>query len=107
MDVNEFAQLVLEQTKARIADLYSQEQADAEVVQVIPGPKYTKVDIGPAHNISGKFMIENATGEIFGIKAYGKVHKGHRYGTLDTVADWYWGEYYPDQLRSGVQAGQA
>ena len=105
MDIEEFAQMVLAQQKARIAALYSQEQADAETVQVRPGKVYTKVDIGPAHNISGKFMVETETGIIYGIKAYGKVHKGHVYGTLDTTADWYWGEYYPQQLRSGVQAG--
>ena len=32
-------------------------------------------------------MIENATGVIYGIKGYGRVHTGHRYGTLDTVDD--------------------
>ena len=52
-----------------------------------PGQKYTKVDVGD----SGKFMVENATGNIFGIKAYGQIHKGHFYGTLDTIADYYWG----------------
>ena len=101
MDVQEFAQIVLSQTKARLASQYGQEQADWETVQVIPGPKYTKVDIGPAHNISGKYMIENETGIIYGIKGYGKVHKGHRYGTLDTVADWYWGGYIGEPRQGG------
>lgn len=55
------------------------------------GRIYDKIDIGG----SGKLMIERSTGVIFGIKGYGKVHKGHAYGTLDTVAEWYWGEYYP------------
>ena len=58
-----------------------------------PGRKFTKVDRGS----SGKFMVDNATGEIFGIKAYGQVHRGHCYGTLDTIADWYWGRYYPER----------
>jgi hypothetical protein len=93
VDVNEFAQLILAQTRERLAAAYSQEQADRETVQVRPGPKYTKVDIGPEHNISGKYMIENATGVIYGIKGYGQVHKGHTYGTLDTADQWYWGGY--------------
>jgi hypothetical protein len=97
MTVEEFAQLVLAQQRARIAARYSQWQADAETVQVVPGPKYTKVNLGPAHNMSGKFMIENATGVIYGIKAYGKVHKGHMYGTLETVDQWYWGNYSPER----------
>jgi len=104
MDVHEFAQLVLAQTRDRIARMHSEEQASWYVVQVIPGPKYTKVDLGVpfgdenrAKGIvgEGKFMIENATGVIYGIKGYGKVHKGHMYGTLDTVDAWYWGDYYP------------
>jgi hypothetical protein len=55
------------------------------------GVKYDKVDVGG----SGKFMVERSTGKIFGIKGYGKIHRGHQYGTLDTIGDWYWGEYYP------------
>jgi hypothetical protein len=100
MDVNEFAQLVLAQQKARLARLYSQEQADWETVEVIPGPKYTKVNLGPASNMSGKFMIENSTGIIYGIKGYGKVHKGHVYGTLDTVDAYDWSDYTPERLAS-------
>ena len=56
---------------------------------VKPGKKYTKVDVGR----SGKYMIDHETEEIFGIKGYGVIHRGHRYGTLDTVEDWFWGEY--------------
>jgi len=57
------------------------------------GNKYTKIDIGT----SGKLMIENSTGIIYGIKGYGQVHKGHSYGTLDTIEEYYWGEYYPQK----------
>lgn len=53
------------------------------------GKKYTKVDVGS----SGKYMVENETGKIFGIKAYGVIHRGHQYGTLDTINDYYWGGY--------------
>ena len=58
-------------------------------VNVHVGKKYTRVDVGS----SGRYIVINNTGEIFGIKAYGVIHKGHRYGTLDTIADWYWGGY--------------
>ena len=58
-------------------------------VKVVPAKKYTKVDVGT----SGKYMIVNDTGEIYGIKAYGVIHRGHYYGTLDTVDQWQWGEY--------------
>ena len=94
MTAGQFAAVVLEQTQKRLAATYpDSDQWSWERVQVIPGPKYTKVDVGPEHNMSGKYMIDNATGEIFGIKGYGRVHKGHPYGTLATVDDWYWGGY--------------
>ena len=55
---------------------------------IIEGKKYTKVDIGG----SGKYMIDRE-GNIFGIKAYGVIHRGHHYGTRETVNDYYWGGY--------------
>ena len=60
-------------------------------VRVIDGNKYIKVDVGT----SGKFMIDKSNNVIYGIKAYGQVHKGHAYGTLDTIAEWDWSDYYP------------
>ena len=52
------------------------------------GKKYIRVDVGT----SGKYMIDNE-GNIWGIKAYGVIHRGHYFGTLDTINDYYWGEY--------------
>jgi hypothetical protein len=57
-------------------------------VTVIPGRKYTRVDVGS----SGKYMVD-AEGAIFGIKGYGVIHRGYRYGTLDTINDWDWSGY--------------
>lgn len=58
------------------------------------GKKFAKVDIGT----SGRYMVEVETGNIFGIKGYGQVHKGHFYGTLETTSEYYWGEYYPRKI---------
>jgi hypothetical protein len=58
-------------------------------VTVTPAKKYTRVDVGS----SGKYMVENDTEIIYGIKAYGVIHRGHSYGTLDTINDWKWGDY--------------
>jgi hypothetical protein len=41
--------------------------------------KYIKIDAGT----SGKYMVEVATGNIYGIKAYGVVHKGRFYGNIE------------------------
>ncbi len=51
--------------------------------------KYTYIDIGN----SGRYMVVNDTGEIFGIKGYGVIHRGHSFGTLDTIDDYFWGDY--------------
>lgn len=53
------------------------------------GKKYARVDVGT----SGKYMIDLATGGIFGIKAYGVIHRGHQFGTLDTILQWDWSQY--------------
>ena len=53
-----------------------------EKVSVKPGVKYTRVDIGS----SGRYMVVNATEEIYGIKAYGVINRRHYYGTLRNPA---------------------
>ena len=79
----------LNRTMPKNPDEYPDFWLSSSATQVIKGRKYTKVNIGR----SGKYMVVNDTGEIFGIKAYGVIHKGHRFGTLDTIADYYWGDY--------------
>jgi hypothetical protein len=91
--LNTLAELIQVQTELR----YIREGCDGEVhkpnyqVKIVPGRKYTKIDVGN----SGHLMVENETGMIYGIKAYGVIHRGHYYGTLDTISDWSWGEYHP------------
>ena len=60
-------------------------------VHVTPKKKYTCVDVGTC----GMVMIDNVTGEVYGIKGYGSVNKNRAYGTLDTIYNYYWGEYSP------------
>jgi hypothetical protein len=59
--------------------------------KIVDGKKYIKVNLDG----TGKYMVEKSTEFIYGIKGYGQVHKGHQYGTLDTINKWYWGSYYP------------
>ena len=53
------------------------------------GKKFARVDVGA----SGKYMVDLDTLEIFGVKGYGVVHRGHCYGTLNTIHAWNWGGY--------------
>ena len=57
-------------------------------VSIKEGKKYTKIDVGT----SGKYMVDRE-GNIFGIKGYGVINKKHYYGTLDTINDYFWGNY--------------
>ena len=106
--IQEFAALLEEQQRVAFArdyaSLYAANLAETEPrpptnplawkVKVTPGNKYTKVDVGS----SGKYMVDNATGAIFGIKAYGCIHKGHSYGTLQTTHEWDWSGYTAAKL---------
>lgn len=87
--LSQLADLIERHTKERfIKDGFNPENHKYSV-SIKPGKKYTKVDVGD----SGKYMVVNETGDIFGIKAYGVIHFGHHYGTLDTINEWFWGGY--------------
>jgi hypothetical protein len=57
------------------------------------GRKYANIDTDGPHSWSGRYMVDLATGEIFGIKGYGVIHRGHRFGTLDTLDAYDWSGY--------------
>lgn len=89
--IKAFAEKVQSETLSQLKKDYPglpEPERSAKTI-IKPGKKYTKVDVGT----SGKYMIVNDTGEIFGIKAYGVIHRGHKYGTLDTINNYFWGAY--------------
>lgn len=96
--ISRFAALLQVEQEERLKQqgLSCQANMNNAVTSIKDGQKYTKVDIGT----SGRYMVENATGNIFGIKGYGQVHKGHFYGTVDEIDQWYWGDYYPQRKAS-------
>ena len=91
--LNQYAKLLEEQQISRLhqTDLACPTNLANSKVSIKAGKKYTNVDLGN----SGKYMVVNDTGEIFGIKAYGVIHRGHAYGTLETTSEWFWGSYKP------------
>lgn len=70
-------------------NLGCQSNLDHAICHYKIAPKYTKID----DKTSGKYMVENTTGNIYGIKAYGVINKNNFYGTLDTINDYFWGYY--------------
>lgn len=88
--LKQFAELLESQQIERLhkLDLACQCNIDNCKVSIKEGKKYFRVDVGG----SGKYMVDRE-GNIFGIKGYGVIHRGHRFGTLDTINQFYWGEY--------------
>jgi len=85
-----FAELLEKQQIERLHkdNLACQVNIDNAKTYIRKGNRYIKIDVGT----SGKYMIDKA-GNIFGIKGYGVIHRGHQFGTLDTINDWNWGDY--------------
>jgi hypothetical protein len=102
--LTKFAQRVEQEQIQRLQEQHSDCETNVKNAhtKIIAGSKYAKVDVGT----SGKFMVEMATGNIFGIKSYGQVHKGHFYGTLDTIDEYFWGDYYPRHKTNPTPAGK-
>ena len=94
--IKDFAKLLLREQLENFGKKYSTDPGNEDdyEVSIRPGKKYTKVDVGS----SGKFMVD-AKGNIFGIKGYGVVNKKKHYGTLQTIDQYYWGEYVPHGKR--------
>lgn len=94
--INALAALVEKQQIERLheQDLACPANLQNAKTKVVPGRKYTKIDVGN----SGKLMIENESEIIYGIKGYGVVHKGHQYGNLDTTAQFFWGDFRPKKI---------
>jgi hypothetical protein len=100
-DIEPFAAMVEQQQREAFARDYHgpcfNERCDSDcTVKLSMGKKFARVDVGTI----GKYMVDLGTGEIFSIKAYGIVHRGHRFGTLDTIADWDWSGYRATQRKA-------
>lgn len=89
--IKSFAELLEQEQIERLhkTDLACEANIINSKVTTKAGKKYIKVDVGS----SGKYMVEISTQRIYGIKAYGVIHRGHYYGTLDEIHQWYWGDY--------------
>lgn len=97
--LNAFAALVQkEQLLQLLRSNYSYEGNERDCrVELKTGRQYAKIDVGS----SGKYMVDK-NGNIFGIKAYGVVHKEHKYGTLDTTGEYYWGKHKAEKKETNI-----
>jgi hypothetical protein len=95
------AETIQNQTEARLAEDQRRDgypvnpwlHFNSLHVTIKEGRKFWNIDVGS----SGKYMVDKDDGTIYGIKAYGVVHRGHSYGTLQTTAEWKWGGYVAER----------
>lgn len=95
--VEDFAALLEAEQRAGLVARGYDPALHRHAVRLKRGRKYINVDVGD----SGKYMVETATSRIFGIKSYGVIHRGHQFGTLDTVGQWDWSGYIATPKAAG------
>jgi hypothetical protein len=95
----------------RLARLYP--ELDSESIRVETGYKFDKVFVnrncGGTPNTTqqiGRYMVESRTGDIYGIKSWTQVNKRRWYGTLETVDQYDWSDFYARPL-AGTEAEKA
>src|SRR5205823_6278179 len=66
--IEHFAAIVLFQTRERVKTDHSESVAQREIVSIVPGRVYTKID----RRHGGFLMVHNETGDIYGIRGYGQ-----------------------------------
>jgi len=74
-----------------------------EAIGVEQGYKFDKVFVNTGDQRMGRYMVESRTGAIYGIKSWTQVNKRRQYGTLDTVDQYDWSDFYARPL-PGSQA---
>jgi hypothetical protein len=63
------------------------------------GKKYNRVWEFSGHQSFAKYFVEKATGKIFGAASWDTPNKKRLYGTLDTIHEWDWSDYYGVSLK--------
>jgi len=86
-----------QQNNERLARLYP--NLEPEKVGAEQGYKFDKVFvINQSGQRMGRYMVESRTGAIYGIKSWTQVNKRRQYGTLDTVDQYDWSDFYARPL---------
>jgi hypothetical protein len=58
------------------------------------GARFVRVWDKSGSGTSVKYFVEKDTGIIYGAKSWKVYNPIRKYGTLDTIHDWFWGGYY-------------
>jgi len=86
-----------QQNNERLTRLYP--NLEPEKVGAEQGYKFDKVFvINHSGQRMGRYMVESRTGAIYGIKSWTQVNKRRQYGTLDTIDQYDWSDFYARPL---------
>jgi len=80
----------------RMARLYPTLTPD--MIECETGYKFDKVFVNNGTQRLGHYMVESRTGAIYGITSWTQVNKRRQYGTLDTVDQYDWSDFYARPL---------
>jgi len=96
--INKTEKTFIEKVKA-LCDKITSDSVKSPILNAhtryVEGSKYIKVNL----NTCGKYMIDKSDGVIYGIKAYNVINKKKSYGTLDSINDYFWGNYTASLIR--------
>lgn len=91
-----------ERYKKQTPEYYERCLVDGVMHKVIiyPGRDYDRITLADAdgtHEIV-KYFVHKETERIIGAAGWKQKNFNREYGTLDTIDEWYWGEYYATGL---------
>jgi hypothetical protein len=58
------------------------------------GKRFIRVWANTGSQKGVRYFVEKETGTIFGAKGWKAYNPNHEYGTLDTITEWDWSDYY-------------
>ena len=65
-----------------------------EKVEIETGRKFDKVYIKTSVQKLGRYMVDRNSWVIYGIKSWAQINERRTYGTLDTVDQYDWSQFY-------------
>ena len=63
-------------------------------VEIEPGRKFDKIYIKTGNQKIGRYMVDRNSWVIYGIKSWQQINPRRTYGTLDTIDQYDWSQYY-------------
>jgi len=67
---------------------------DGNTVQIESGRKFDKVFVQTGNQKLGRYMVDRNSWVIYGVKSWAQINERRTYGTLDTVDQYTWDQFF-------------